>query len=926
MSVSLSVSAIDGNNFINAANAAAGITIAGSGTDSVLANLVGRTVTVTLNGKTYTGVVQSGGLWSVSVGAADLASLTNGRTYTATASVTDAAGSSATATGNVTVDKTASLSIRPIDSNGYVNGQNAAAGIVISGTSTGGVGSGDFAGQTVSVTLNGKTYTAAVGSGGAWSVAVSAADLAALTDGQSYVVAASATDKAGNAATTTASLTVDERASLSIKPVDGNNFINAANAAAGITIAGSGTDSVLANLVGRTVTVTLNGKTYTGVVQSGGLWSVSVGAADLASLTNGRTYTATASVLDAAGNRAIVNNNLTVDTTASLSIKPIDGNGYVNGQNAAAGIVISGTSTGGVGSGDFAGQTVSVTLNGKTYTAAVGSGGAWSVTVSAADLAALTDGQSYVVAASATDKAGNATTTTASLTVDEKASLSIKPVDGNNIINAANAAAGITIAGSGTDSVLANLAGQTVTVTLNGKTYTGVVQSGGVWSVSVGAADLGSPTNGKTYTATASVTDSAGNKATAADNVTAEIVAGSPSAATSTIAASWGTVTADGVQTTTLMVTVEDAFGNPVAGQNVTLSASGSGNTFTPISGTSDANGMFTATLASTLAQTETVTASEGGVRETTSVTFTAPASTVIETSGSTTLVQQGGNYFLEPNGGSAIELSYGGSPVVDGEFDQYGGHWVPIAAEQTATGYEVAWEIKGADQYTVWYTDASGNYLSSPFDTASGSSATLESFEPSFQQDLNGDGVIGVNSSTPPSTVIETSGSTTLVQQGSNYFLEPNGGSAVELNYGGSPVVDGEFDQNGGHWVPIAAEQTATGYEVAWEIKGADQYTVWYTDAGGNYLSSPFDTASGSSATLELFEPSFQQDLNGDGVIGVNTSGSGNQPQFVYQGVDSTGAQVYDVNWAIQGSHPFAVRVLAAHSSILAILAQLPV
>ena len=37
-----------------------------------------------------------------------------------------------------------------------------------------------------------------------------------------------------------------------------------------------------------------------------------------------------------------------------------------------------------------------------------------------------------------------------------------------------------------------------------------------------------------------------------------------------------------------------------------------------------NAEGVFTTTLASTLAQTETITASEGGVQETTSVTFAA--------------------------------------------------------------------------------------------------------------------------------------------------------------------------------------------------------------------------------------------------------------------------------------------------------------
>ena len=123
-------------------------------------------------------------------------------------------------------------------------------------------------------------------------------------------------------------------------------------------------------------------------------------------------------------------------------------------------------------------------------------------------------------------------------------------------------------------------------------------------------------------------------------------------------------------------------------------------------------------------------------------------------------------------------------------------------------------------------------------------------------------------------STTIEGFGSTSLVEDGSNYFLDPNGGSAVELSYAGAPVVAGQFDQFGGPWAPIGAEQTASGYEVAWKVTGADQYTVWNTDNSGNYISSAFDVASGTSAALESFETSFQQDLNGDGSIGLQTDG----------------------------------------------------
>ena len=122
-----------------------------------------------------------------------------------------------------------------------------------------------------------------------------------------------------------------------------------------------------------------------------------------------------------------------------------------------------------------------------------------------------------------------------------------------------------------------------------------------------------------------------------------------------------------------------------------------------------------------------------------------------------------------------------------------------------------------------------------------------------------------GTYTATPPATVIEAYGSTSLVQVGNNYFLYPAGGSSGPLlKYmdGTTPVVAGQT----GNWVPIGAEQTATGYQVAWKLSGADQYTVWNTDANAANFSSPIGIVSGSSAALEALELNFKQDLNGDG------------------------------------------------------------
>jgi Tryptophan-rich Synechocystis species C-terminal domain/Lipase (class 3)/Calx-beta domain/The GLUG motif len=234
-----------------------------------------------------------------------------------------------------------------------------------------------------------------------------------------------------------------------------------------------------------------------------------------------------------------------------------------------------------------------------------------------------------------------------------------------------------------------------------------------------------------------------------------------------------------------------------------------------------------------------------------------------IESDGATILLDVGSNFFFYPVGGSSgPELKYNGAAVVAGQF---GGAWTPIGAEATAGGYEVAWENVGADQFTVWNTDSNGNYLGNAIGVVSGTDPSLEALEPSFQQDLNGDGMIGP----PPPIVIESFGSTELVEVGTSYFLYPVAGSSgPELKLSGAAVVAGQF---GAAWAPIGAEKTASGYEVAWENVGANQFTVWNTDSNGNYLANAIGVVSGTDPSLEALESSFQQDLNGDGTVGFN-------------------------------------------------------
>ncbi|MBR1244217.1 M10 family metallopeptidase C-terminal domain-containing protein [Bradyrhizobium sp. AUGA SZCCT0274] len=241
-------------------------------------------------------------------------------------------------------------------------------------------------------------------------------------------------------------------------------------------------------------------------------------------------------------------------------------------------------------------------------------------------------------------------------------------------------------------------------------------------------------------------------------------------------------------------------------------------------------------------------------------LTGVVPTPVAIEAFGATTFTQFGTYYYLYNGGGTGPSLKTNGAPVTVGQFIGV----TPIAAEQTASGYNVAWKY-ASGLYTVWSTDSNGNFVSNlSGGVVSGSSTVLQDLENTFHQDLNGDGTVGI-----PTIEMEAFGSTSLIQSGSTYHLF-TAGTGPSLKANGAPVTVGQFIGV----TPIAAEQTGSGYNVAWKY-ASGLYTVWRTDSNGNFVSNVTDgVVSGSSTVLQGLENTFHQDLNGDGTIGVPTIG----------------------------------------------------
>src|SRR5262249_26528086 len=134
----------------------------------------------------------------------------------------------------------------------------------------------------------------------------------------------------------------------------------------------------------------------------------------------------------------------------------------------------------------------------------------------------------------------------------------------------------------------------------------------------------------------------------------------------------------------------------------------------------------------------------------------TGPITSTIESAGSTTLAKVADSYFLYAHGTTTgPQLKMSGIYVAVGQF----GAWTPLGAEQSGGGYQVVWKNGGANQYVVWTTDGSGNFLSQGAVVTS-ASYSLHDVHPIFAQDFNSDGTTG-----PITSTIESAGSTTLAK-----------------------------------------------------------------------------------------------------------------------------------------------------------------
>ncbi|MEE2945399.1 MAG: Ig-like domain-containing protein [Pseudomonadota bacterium] len=463
---------------VNAEEHADGHVITGTGE-------AGATIDVTINGTTHTTTVGGDGSWSVSFATGEIA--TGEYETEVTVTSTDERGNSVTTTDTLSVDTVApEIAMGTVEGDNTISASELSDGVTLTGTGE--------AGASLTIQIQGESYTTTVGDNGTWSLDLSATSI--QTGTYDETVTLTATDAAGNSHSESYTLHVDTEGSVTLgAPIEDDNVANAAEVADGITLTGTAE-------AGSSVVVNFQGINRTVTADSDGNWSASFAAGEIQSGTYDSQITVTAT--DPVGNTSTTTGTVHVDTEIDASIDDgqLGGDDTANAAEVAAGFTLTGTAD--------SGASVQVTLHGVTKTVTAGADGSWSATYTSSE---IPSGEyDAVVSVTATDTAGNSTTVSDTIRVDTDVSVEVDDdqAGGDNIANAAEVAGGLAFTG------IAD-AGEQVQVSFQGVTKTVTADGSGNWTANFASSEI--PQGEYTGTLTATVTDAAGNTATSSQEV-----------------------------------------------------------------------------------------------------------------------------------------------------------------------------------------------------------------------------------------------------------------------------------------------------------------------------------------------------------------------------------------------------------------------
>lgn len=421
------------------------------------------TVVLTINGKSYTVTATAVGVWSITL-PADAALDYGFHDYEVT--VTDRAGNMSELTGQIYVDTAPLLSC----------GLSGASDSGTIGDNITNITTPTLTGVTnnlasVVVIVNGQAYPVIVNSNGIWSFTL---PTTLADDTYSYQVIA--TSPFGNNTIFNGQFTIDTTPPGSItggvhEDSDSGNLGDNITNIRTPTLAGEGEPNSTVHLqllrADGSMIIDLNVK-----VDSNGFWSYTIPVG--LTLPDG-SYTILMTPIDAAGNIGIqVDTVFTVDTQLNIT-----GGLSIGSDSGIVGDSVTSNTTPTFSGQSKVGSTVTLLINGASYSTTVDAAGQWSITIPN-DAVLLEGTYEYVI--SVEDVAGNKqklegeviidTTTALTGTLDTNSDSGVSHHDGITNVNTP------LFVGTGEP-------GSTITLSISGLTYTTTVNNDGSWECQV---------------------------------------------------------------------------------------------------------------------------------------------------------------------------------------------------------------------------------------------------------------------------------------------------------------------------------------------------------------------------------------------------------------------------------------------------------
>ena len=193
---------------------------------------------------------------------------------------------------------------------------------------------------------------------------------------------------------------------------------------------------------------------------------------------------------------------------------------------------------------------------------------------------------------------------------------------------------------------------------------------------------------------------------------------------------------------------------------------------------------------------------------------------------------------------------------------DSSSSQWDLVAAAETSSGYDalVAGTGRREGKYRIWSTDSEGT-ITERSKWRSGQEMMKLGYESTFNQDLNGDNIIG-------KPIAKDDNGDGLVDNTNNYQVFSDG-EAIDITNRRGRTYSDDSNQN---WDALIATESGDGFQVLLEgaARKDGKFRVWDLDAEGVITgSSRWKTAD--QAAKAGWEEVFSTDLNGDDTISSN-------------------------------------------------------